>query len=121
VQDLVADLVDCEVDGRPVWTTPRRLRRLGEVAVRIKVPEVLCQRSISVDAARRRRARVGQPSQERVGRGRQELAALAFDVLGGHRRWSDRPTDGAFPHNRGRHNSNKQERHRDAGPRLAAP
>ena len=36
LRDLVADLADCEVDGTPVLEDTATLRRLGEVAVRIK-------------------------------------------------------------------------------------
>ena len=92
LQDLVADLADCEVDGRPVLEDTATLRRLGEVAVRIKYLEVLCQRSISTtlhggDALGS--ASLAKSVWAEVG---QELAALAFDVLGplgGHRRWSE--------------------------------
>jgi alkylation response protein AidB-like acyl-CoA dehydrogenase len=88
--DLVADLVDCEVDGTPVLEDTATLRRLGEVAVRIKYLEVLCQRSISAtlhggDALGS--ASLAKSVWAEVG---QELAVLAFDVLGGQRRWSDR-------------------------------
>ena len=93
LRDLVADLADSEVDGRPVLEDSATLRRLGEVAVRIKYLEVLCQRSISAtlhggDALGS--ASLAKSVWAEVG---QELAALAFDVLGplgGHRRWSDR-------------------------------
>ena len=93
LQDLVADLADCEVDGRPVLEDTATLRRLGEVAVRIKYLEVLCQRSISAtlhggDALGS--ASLAKSVWAEVG---QELAALAFDMLGplgGHKRWSDR-------------------------------
>jgi alkylation response protein AidB-like acyl-CoA dehydrogenase len=93
LHDLVADLADCEVDGRPVLEDTATLRRLGEVAVRVKYLEVLCQRSISAtlhggDALGS--ASLAKSVWAEVG---QELAALAFDVLGpldGHRRWSDR-------------------------------
>jgi alkylation response protein AidB-like acyl-CoA dehydrogenase len=93
LRDLVADLADCEVDGRPVLEDSATLRRLGEVAVRIEYLEVLCQRSISAtlhggDALGS--ASLAKSVWAEVG---QELAALAFDVLGplgGHRRWSDR-------------------------------
>ena len=47
LRDLVADLAECEVDGTPVLEDTATLRRLGEVAVRIKYLELLCQRSIS--------------------------------------------------------------------------
>jgi alkylation response protein AidB-like acyl-CoA dehydrogenase len=92
LRDLVADLADSEVDGRPVLEDSATLRRLGEVAVRIKYLEVLCQRSISAtlhggDALGS--ASLAKSVWAEIG---QELAALAFDVLGplgGHRRWSE--------------------------------
>ena len=92
LQDLVADLADCEFDGTPVLEDTATLRRLGEVAVRIKYLEVLCQRSIS--ATQHGGDALGSASLAKsvwaeLG---QELAALAFDVLGplgGHRRWSE--------------------------------
>jgi hypothetical protein len=90
LRDLVADLADCEVNGRPVLEDGATLRRLGEVAVRIKYLEVLCQRSISAtlhggDALGS--ASLAKSVWAEVG---QQLAALAYDVLGplgGHRRW----------------------------------
>jgi len=92
LKDLVADLAGCEIDGRPVLQDTATLRRLGEVAVRIKYLEVLCQRSISAtlhggDALGS--ASLAKSVWAEVG---QELAALAFDVLGPlgeHRRWSE--------------------------------
>jgi alkylation response protein AidB-like acyl-CoA dehydrogenase len=92
LQDLVADLAEREVDGRPVLEDAATLRRLGEVAVRIKYLEVLCQRSISAtlhggDALGS--ASVAKSVWAEIG---QELAALAYDVLGpldGHRRWTE--------------------------------
>lgn len=47
LEDLVADLAEIEVGGRPALEDPVTLRRLGEIAVRIKYLEVLCKRSIS--------------------------------------------------------------------------
>ena len=93
LRDLVADLADCTVDGHPVLEDTATLRRLGEVAVRIKYLEVLCQRSISAtlhgdDALGS--ASLAKSVWAEVG---QELAVLAFDLLGplgGYRRWSDR-------------------------------
>ncbi|HTI76501.1 MAG TPA: acyl-CoA dehydrogenase family protein [Mycobacterium sp.] len=93
LQDLVADLADCEVDGTPALEDTAVLRRLGEVAVRIKYLEVLCQRSISAtlhggDALGS--ASLAKSVWAEVG---QQLAELAFDVLGplaGHPRWSER-------------------------------
>jgi alkylation response protein AidB-like acyl-CoA dehydrogenase len=92
LRDLVTDLADCEVDGTPVLEDTAVLRRLGEVAVRIKYLEVLCQRSISAtlhggDALGS--ASLAKSVWAETG---QELAALAFDVLGplgGARRWTE--------------------------------
>jgi len=92
LRDLVADLAECEVDGTPVLEDTATLRRLGEVAVRIKYLELLCQRSISATlhgADALGSASLAKSVWAEVG---QELAALAFDVLGplgGHRRWSE--------------------------------
>jgi alkylation response protein AidB-like acyl-CoA dehydrogenase len=88
LRDLVADLAEAKL-----LEDTATLRRLGEVAVRIKYLEVLCQRSISAtlhggDALGS--ASLAKSVWAEVG---QELAALAFDVLGplgGHRRWLDR-------------------------------
>ena len=92
LRDLVADLADCQVYGRHVLEDSTTLRRLGEVAVRIKYLEVLCQRSISAtlhggDALGS--ASLAKSVWAELG---QELAALAFDVvgpLGGHSRWTE--------------------------------
>jgi alkylation response protein AidB-like acyl-CoA dehydrogenase len=92
LQDLVADLSDCEVGGTPMLDDPVTLRRLGELAVRIKYLELLCLRSISAtlhggDALGS--ASLAKSVWAEVG---QDLAALAFDILGplgGHRRWTE--------------------------------
>ncbi len=92
LRDLVADLAGCQIDGRPVLEDPVTLRRLGELAVRIKYLEVLCKRSISAtlyggDALGS--ASLAKSVWAELG---QELAALAFDVLGPlgeHRRWTE--------------------------------
>jgi hypothetical protein len=82
LEELVADLA---ADAGGAVDDPVTLRRLGEIAVRIKYLEVLCQRSISatlhggsVSAA------LGSASLAKTVWGEigQELAALAFDVLG---------------------------------------
>jgi alkylation response protein AidB-like acyl-CoA dehydrogenase len=88
LHDLVADLAEANL-----LEDTATLQRLGELAVRIKYLEVLCQRSISAtlhggDALGS--ASLAKSVWAEVG---QELAALAFDVLGplgGHRRWWDR-------------------------------
>jgi alkylation response protein AidB-like acyl-CoA dehydrogenase len=87
LRDLVADLAEAKL-----LEDTATLRRLGEVAVRIKYLEVLCQRSISAtlhggDALGS--ASLAKSVWAEIG---QELAALAFDVLGplgGHRRWTE--------------------------------
>jgi alkylation response protein AidB-like acyl-CoA dehydrogenase len=90
--ELVVDLAGIEVNGRPVLEDATTLRRLGEIALRIKYLEVLCQRSISAilhggDA-------FGSASLAKTiwGEVGQEIASLAFDLLGsrsGARRWAD--------------------------------
>ena len=70
------------VDGRPVLEDSATLRRLGELAVRIKYLELLCKRSISAtlhggDALGS--ASLAKSVWAELG---QDLAALAFDVLG---------------------------------------
>jgi alkylation response protein AidB-like acyl-CoA dehydrogenase len=92
LEDLVADLADCEIDGRSVLEDTATLRRLGEIAVRISYLEVLCQRAISAtmhggDAFGS--ASLAKSVWAEVG---QDLAALAFDTLGPRRatgRWAD--------------------------------
>jgi alkylation response protein AidB-like acyl-CoA dehydrogenase len=90
LQDLVTDLSDCEVDGRPALEDSATLRRLGEVAVRIKYLEVLCQRSISATLHGGDALGSASLAKSVWAEAGQELAALAFDVLGSNRRWSDR-------------------------------
>jgi alkylation response protein AidB-like acyl-CoA dehydrogenase len=91
--DLVADLDGHAVGGRPALEDTTTLRRLGEVAVRIKYLELLCKRSISAmlhggDALGS--ASLAKSVWAETG---QQLAALAFDVLGSPNasgRWVDR-------------------------------
>jgi alkylation response protein AidB-like acyl-CoA dehydrogenase len=90
--ELVVDLAGIETNGRPVLEDATTLRRLGEIALRIKYLEVLCQRSISAilhggDA-------FGSASLAKTiwGEVGQQIASLAFDLLGSHsdaRRWAD--------------------------------
>ncbi len=91
LDELVADLA---LAGEAL-SDPVVLRRLGEVAVRIKYLEVLCQRSISAalhggpEITAFGSASLAKTVWGEIG---QELAALAFDVLGtggAHGRWSD--------------------------------
>jgi alkylation response protein AidB-like acyl-CoA dehydrogenase len=91
--DLVADLAHHTVDGRPVLEDSTVLRRLGDVALRIKYLELLCKRSISAmlhggDALGS--ASLAKSVWAELG---QELAELAYDVLGPgqtSQRWVDR-------------------------------
>jgi len=91
--DLVADLGEHVVDGRPALENSATLCRLGDVAVRIKYLEFLCKRSISAmlhggDALGS--ASLAKSVWAELG---QELAELAFDVFGtsgGGGRWTDR-------------------------------
>jgi alkylation response protein AidB-like acyl-CoA dehydrogenase len=93
LEDLVADLADHLLDGRPVLRDKATLRRLGEIEVRIAYLELLCKRSISAtlhggDALGS--ASLAKSVWADVG---QELAALAFDLLGQRctkDRWTDR-------------------------------
>jgi len=91
LEDLVTDLAVVEVDGR-MLEDPVTLRRLGEIAVRIKYLEVLCQRSIS--AMPHGGDPLGSASLAKTiwGEIGQDIAALAFDLLGprgANGRWAD--------------------------------
>jgi hypothetical protein len=90
--ELVADLTDVHVDGRPVLEDSTTLRRLGEIALLIKYLEVLCQRSIS--ASLHGGDAFGSASLAKTiwGEVGQQIAALSFDLLGSRsdaRRWAD--------------------------------
>jgi len=77
LEELVVDFAAADA-----LTDPVTLRRLGEIAVRIKYLEVLCQRSIS--ATLHGGDALGSASLAKTVWGQigQDLAALAFDVLG---------------------------------------
>jgi alkylation response protein AidB-like acyl-CoA dehydrogenase len=82
LEDLVADLAEIEADGLAVLEDPVTLRRLGEIAVRIKYLEVLCQRSISAmlhGGDPFGSASIAKTIWGEIG---QEIATLAFDLLG---------------------------------------
>jgi alkylation response protein AidB-like acyl-CoA dehydrogenase len=87
LEELVADFAAAGVGEDPVT-----LRRLGEIALRIKYLEVLCQRSISAtlhggpDITAFGSASLAKTVWGEIG---QDLAALAFDVLGMNGRWAD--------------------------------
>lgn len=85
LEELVADFAAADVGGRPALEDPVTLRRLGEIAVRIKYLEVLCQRSISATLhGGSVTAALGSASLAKTVWGEigQDMAALAFDVLG---------------------------------------
>ncbi|MCK8646053.1 acyl-CoA dehydrogenase family protein [Mycobacterium colombiense] len=79
LEELVDDLAAA---GTGALDDPVMLRRLGEIAVRIKYLEVLCQRSIS--ATLHGGDALGSASLAKTVWGEigQDLAALAFDALG---------------------------------------
>jgi len=86
LEELVDDIATAQDgDARGALEDPVTLRRLGEIAVRIKYLEVLCQRSISAtlhggsDNAAFGSASLAKTVWGEIG---QDLAALAFDVLG---------------------------------------
>jgi hypothetical protein len=82
LEELVNDLA--AADGGTL-EDPVTLRRLGEIAVRIKYLEVLCQRSISATLhGGSEKTALGSASLAKTVWGEigQDLAALAFDVLG---------------------------------------
>jgi alkylation response protein AidB-like acyl-CoA dehydrogenase len=90
LEELVADFAATDADG--ALDDPVTLRRLGEIAVRIKYLEVLCQRSIS--ATLHGGDALGSASLAKTVWGEigQEMAALGFDVLGTRgekRQWVD--------------------------------
>jgi alkylation response protein AidB-like acyl-CoA dehydrogenase len=85
MQVRLEELVDDIAAQGDVLEDPVTLRRLGEIAVRIKYLEVLCQRSISATLhGGSEMTAFGSASLAKTVWGEigQELAALAFDVLG---------------------------------------
>jgi alkylation response protein AidB-like acyl-CoA dehydrogenase len=85
LQVRLEELVDDIAAHSDALDDPVTLRRLGEIALRIKFLEVLCQRSISAtlhggsDSAAFGSAGLAKTVWGEIG---QDLAALAFDVLG---------------------------------------
>jgi alkylation response protein AidB-like acyl-CoA dehydrogenase len=82
LEELVGDLLDFDGDETPAWSDPVTLHRLGELAVRASFLEGLCKRSISAgihggDAFRS--SSLAKTVWAELG---QDLAALAYDVLG---------------------------------------
>lgn len=80
LEELVSDLAAA---GTGALDDPVTLRRLGEIAVRIKYLEVLCQRSISATLHGGDAFSSASLAKTVWGEIGQDLAALAFDALGG--------------------------------------
>lgn len=92
LEELTADFAGSKIGGLPALEDPVTLRRLGEIAVRIKYLEVLCQRSISAAQCGANPFETASLAKTVWGEVGQDLAALAFDTLGplGARgRWAD--------------------------------
>jgi alkylation response protein AidB-like acyl-CoA dehydrogenase len=90
LSDLVADLAAATTGGRPALDDPTVLRRIGELDVRIKNLEVLCQRSISAGLHGGDGFATASLAKSVWGEVGQDLAALAYDTLGNAAgRWAD--------------------------------
>lgn len=90
--DLVTDLAATDVGGRPALDDSTVLRRLGELEVRIKNLEVLCQRSISAGLHGGDGFATSSLAKSVWGDVGQDIAALAFETLGNGGpggRWAD--------------------------------
>jgi alkylation response protein AidB-like acyl-CoA dehydrogenase len=93
LEDLVADLADHRVEGRTALENTSTLRRLGELAVRVSYLELLCKRSISATLHGGDALGSAALAKSVWAEAGQDLAALAFDVLGPRRasgRWAER-------------------------------
>lgn len=89
LEELAADLADSGVGGRPALEDTATLCRLGEIALRIKYLELLCQRSISATLHGNDASGSSSLAKTVWGETGQELAALAFDALGAAGKWAD--------------------------------
>jgi hypothetical protein len=92
LDDLVTDLADHALDGRPALEDTATLRRLGEIVVRISYLELLCKRSISATLHGGDALGSASLAKSVWAEAGQDLAALAFDVLGTQNasgRWTD--------------------------------
>ena len=92
LQDLVTDLDGVTVDGTPLAEHPSVLRRLGRLAVRIDLLEMLCKRAISATLHGGDGLSSASLAKTVWAEAGQHLAELAFDLLGPHRadgRWAD--------------------------------
>lgn len=84
MQVRLEELVDDFAAHSDALEDPVILRRLGEIAVRIKYLEVLCQRSISATLHGGDPFASASLAKTVWGEIGQDMAALAFDVLGSH-------------------------------------
>jgi alkylation response protein AidB-like acyl-CoA dehydrogenase len=80
LEELVDDMAATDAGG--ALDDPVTLRRLGEIALRIKYLEVLCQRSISATLHGGDAFASASLAKTVWGEIGQDMAALAFDVLG---------------------------------------
>lgn len=89
--DLVTDLQSATVGRRQAIEDPVTLHRIGQLAVRVKFLEVLCQRSISAILHGGDAYSTASLAKSVWGEIGQDLAALAFDVLGprASAKWAD--------------------------------
>jgi alkylation response protein AidB-like acyl-CoA dehydrogenase len=88
LEDLISDLADHVVDGKPALEDAATLRRLGEVAVRISYLELMCKRSISATLHGGDALGAASLAKSVWAEAAQELASLAFDLLAKDR-WAD--------------------------------
>ncbi|WP_319453932.1 MULTISPECIES: acyl-CoA dehydrogenase family protein [unclassified Mycobacterium] len=90
MRDLVSDFASARVGDRPALEDPATLQRIGELTVRVKFLEVLCQRSISAILHGGDAFSTASLAKSIWGEVGQDIAALAYDVLGPHaERWAD--------------------------------
>lgn len=89
--DLVVDLQTATVGRRPALEDPVTLHRIGELAVRVTFLEVLCKRTISATLHGGDAFSTASLAKSVWGEIGQDLAAMAFDVLGpgGSAKWAD--------------------------------
>jgi alkylation response protein AidB-like acyl-CoA dehydrogenase len=90
MRDLVSDFASARVGHRPALEDPATLQRIGELTVRVKFLEVLCQRSISAILHGGDALSTASLAKSIWGEVGQDIATLAYDVLGPHaERWAD--------------------------------
>jgi alkylation response protein AidB-like acyl-CoA dehydrogenase len=90
MRDLVSDFGSARVGDRPALEDPATLQRIGELTVRVKLLEVLCQRSISAILHGGDAFSTASLAKSIWGEVGQDIAALAYDVLGPYaERWAD--------------------------------